>query len=349
MSQGYDFGQLFGRADMSSGVRIDEGVYDAVTVKSTWGKTKDGTKGQWTAETVITTGQYAGTKFTNSITVSPVKNDGEENTKGMGAMFRHLRAHGIPVPPQPGMPGGFWELGWSAEQVAQAMVGKPVQIVVKDDEYDGVTRSKIRDYQEPRPGAPAQVQLPPQQPAYQNGYGQQPQYAAHQPPPGYGQGGQAAPGPWQNTQQPPQAVPGAPEWAQPAVPGAGGLGEFTGQGQSYQPGYMPPPGGGGAAYQPGYDPGPVQGGPGYPPQQPSQQYQQPGYPPQQQQQQQPPQGYGAPATAAPAPGAQYPPGAPSPSNGGQPAMPPWAQQGPPQQGPPQDQAPGAVPAPPWAQ
>ena len=338
MSQGYDFSQLYGMADMSGAVRIDQGVYDAVTTKSEWGKTKGGDKGQWTVTTQITTGQYAGTTFVNSITISPVKNDGEQNARGLGAMFRHLAAHGIPVPPSPGMPGGFWELGWTPEMVAQQMVGKPVQIVIKDDEYEGVTRSKIRDYQPPRPGAPTQVEQrqQPQQPQGQlgypyppgnNGYAQQPQYAG-QPQ------GPVAPGPWQNAQQPPQGIPGAPAWAQPPVPGAGGMGEFTGQGQSFQ-GYQGQPNP--YEQQPQQpQPGPqYQAGPGFPQgPQPTQDapYQ--------------PQGYGAPATGAPAPGAPYQQGAPSP--GSQVPAPPWAQQ-PPQQGQPQEPPQGQPPAPPWQQ
>ena len=327
MSQGYDFSQLYGMADMSGAVRIDQGVYDAVTTKSEWGKTKGGDKGQWTVTTQITTGQYAGTTFVNSITISPVKNDGEQNARGLGAMFRHLAAHGIPVPPSPGMPGGFWELGWTPEMVAQQMVGKPVQIVIKDDEYEGVTRSKIRDYQPPRPGAPTQVEQvqQPQQNGYTQSYQVQPGVTYQQLPPQQSQyagqpQGPVAPGPWQNAQQPPQGIPGAPAWAQPPVPGAGGLGEFTGQGQSFQ------------GYQSQSNPYEQQ------PQQP--------YPPQGQPQQGPPPGYGAPATAAPALGAPYQQGAPSPGN--QVPAPPWAQQ-PPQQGQPQEQPQGQPPAPPWQQ
>ncbi len=326
MSEGYDFGQLYGQADMSRGIRIPEGVYDAVCGKSEWGRTKDGAKGQWTVETTVTTGQYAGTTLVNTITISPVRTDGTENRQGLGIMFRHLHAFGVPVPPPLG-DRGFWELGWREENVAQFMTGKPVQIVVKDDEYDGVTRSKIRDYQPPRPGAPVQVEArQPQQNGYaqQNGYGQPaapswggPGQQPGQPPQ------QTAPAPWQGA---PAQVPGLPEWAQPAAPGQGGLAEFTPQGQSWQPGYGQQP------------QGPQTGAFG-----------QPGYPPQGQ----PP--YGAPVSGAPAPGAPYQQGAPSPSDQGQPAMPPWAQQQQPgyqpqQPGPANPPAdPNAAPPPPWAQ
>jgi hypothetical protein len=347
MTAGYDFGQLYGQADMSTGIRIPEAAYDAVCVKSEWGRTKDGSKGQWTVDTTITTGQYAGTKLVNTITISPVKNDGTENSKGIGIMFRHLHAFGVPVPPPLGE-RGFWELGWREEQVAQFMVGKPVTIVTKDDEYEGVTKSKIRDYQPAKPGAPLQPQVQQPQQA-QNGYGQANGYGAQavNAGPAYQQQ-QTAPQPWQQAVQGgpgyPQQVQGAPAWAQPAQPGQGGYGEFTPQGQSVQPGYGQAPQGGPGG---GYNTAPgATGGPGYPPQSP---YGQPNadWNPAA-------QGYGAPATGALAQGAPYQQGAPSPSDQGQPAMPPWAQQAPPQQqgmqpGPVQPQDPGAAPPPPWAQ
>jgi len=343
MSAGYDFGQLYGQANMTGMLRIPEDSYDMVCTKSEWGKSKDGTKGQWAVELVITTGPHAGTSLGTNITINPVRNDGEPNPNGLGMMFRDLNAFGVPVPPQP---------GWTEQYIAQFMVGKPVTGVVKDDEYDGDTRSKIKRFQPARPDAPTQVQAAPQQPQQYppNGYGQppQPHYAEQYPGQysqpqqnGYGQqqpaapswGGpdqqpgqppqQTAPGPWQGA---PAQVPGAPEWAQPAAPGQGGLAEFTPQGQSWQPGYGQQP------------QGPQTGAFGQP------------YPPQGQ----PP--YGAPVSGAPAPGAPYQQGAPSPSDQGQPAMPPWAQQQPqpgyqPQQpgpvNPPQD--PSAAPPPPWAQ
>jgi hypothetical protein len=369
MSAGYDFGQLYGQANMTGMLRIPEAEYDMLCTKAEWGRSKDGTKGQWTVEMLITTGEHAGTKLSNVITINPVKNDGSPNPNGLGMMFRDLAAFGVPIPVPP---------GWDEPGIARFMVGKPVTGQVKDDEYDGETRSKIRRFAPPRPGAPTQQSQNGYAP--QNGYGPQGSPYAQNGQNGYGQdpyaqpysgsmggypqqgqpaapswGGpeqqpgqppqQTAPGPWQGA---PAQVPGAPEWAQPAQPGQGGMAEFTPQGQSYQPGYgqQPPYGGPGGGYnvQPG-----AQGGPGYPP---------PGRP----------EGYGAPAQGAPAPGAPYQQGAPSPSDQGQPAMPPWAQaqgQTPPppgvqayqggQQGyqpgpanpPPAD--PNAAPPPPWAQ
>jgi hypothetical protein len=373
MSAGYDFSQLYGQANMTGMLNIPEDTYDMVCTKSEWGRSKDGTKGQWTVELSITTGPQAGTKMGTNITINPVKNDGEPNPNGLGMMFRDLSAFGVPIPIPP---------GWTEQGIAQFMVSKPVRAMVYDDHYEGDTRSKIRKFLPPLPGAPTQVQQAPQQQQQQyaqNGYGQppQPHYAEQYPGQynqpqqnGYGQqpaapswGGpdqqpgqppqQTAPGPWQGA---PAQVPGAPEWAQPAAPGQGGLGEFTQQGQSVQPGYgqqQPYGGPGPSAMVQGPGGGLVPTGPGGYPQAPPPQgpYGQPNadWNPAA-------QGYGAPAGDAPGPGAPYQQGAPSPSDQGQPAMPPWAQQQPqpgyqPQQpgpvNPPQD--PNAAPPPPWAQ
>lgn len=328
MTSGYDYATLYGQADMSAGQLIDIGDKDAVVETSEWGRSSAGDKGQWTVKFRLTSGPQAGASITTNLTVNPRKNDGGDNSAGLGIMFRQLGALGIPVPPnQP-----FWALGWTEQQVAQAMVGRPVQLQIKHETWsedkggDGSTRAKVRDIRPPRPGAPTSYQ--PQQQAPQQAYAQ-PQQQFAQPQQQFGYQGQPqqgqyqqqappaqqAPQPWQQQpQQPPaqQQIPGAPSWAQPPVPGQGGTGEFTPQGQSYQPSYM----------QPG-------------------QMQQP-QPPQQ------PQGYGAPATGAPAPGAQYQQGAPSPSSQQAPAQPNgYPQQ---QQAPQQPQAPGGAPdAPPWAQ
>jgi hypothetical protein len=133
---GYDFAQLFGNADMSSNL-IPKDRYPAVVDSAEWGRTKDGTKGVWTIVFRTTgpgkkgTQAPPGTKLTMTLSVSPTKNDGTQNSQGMGIMFRQLGAMGIPIPPnQP-----FWELGWTPEQVAQAMTGRPVMIQVIEDEY----------------------------------------------------------------------------------------------------------------------------------------------------------------------------------------------------------------------
>ena len=261
---GYDFGAMYGQADMSTGLRMEEDSYPAVVEDAEWGRTKDGTKGSWTIVFRTTApglkkGQHqAGAKLTMTLSVNPIKTNGDPNPQGLGIMYRQLGAMGVPIPPaQP-----FWELGWSPEQVAQAIKGAPVTLVVKDDEYDGVTRSKVKDIRPATPGAPTTVpqggqQAPqpymqPQQPAQapqQAPQGspyvqqapqpwQQPQgapQAQQGPPPGYQQAPQQAP----PQQGPPQYNQQQPPYAQQPYPGQGGTGQFTGQGQAIQPGTHP--------------------------------------------------------------------------------------------------------------
>lgn len=316
---GYDFGQLYGGADMSVGLRMEEDSYPALVEESEWGRTKDGTKGQWTIVFRTTAPGLKkslgspGSKLTMTLSVNPTKQDGSPNPQGLGIMYRQLGALGIPIPPaQP-----FWELGWSPEQVAQAMKGRPCTLVVKDDEYEGVTRSKIRDIRPPTPGAPTtlpqggqqgqpfggppqgqqqwqpsgqqapQPWQPPQQPQGQfqgQGYGQQ---QTGQPPTGQQPQGGPAPQYGQPTYN-----PNVPPYAQQPAPGQPGVQQFTQQGQAIQPGVHP-----------GHD------------QMAQQQY------PQQPQGQQgpPPNGY----PQQPDQGQQQ--GQP-PQGGGAPAPPPWAQQ-----------------------
>jgi hypothetical protein len=300
---GYDYGALYGQADMSRNL-LEEDRYPAVVEEAEWGRTKDGTKGAWTI-VFRTTGPglkqhlgQPGTKLTMTLSVNPTKADGSPNPQGLGIMYRQLGAMGIPIPPaQP-----FWELGWSSEQVAQALVGKPCIIRVRQNEWDGGVNNKVADIQPPAPGQQVQAGPPQQAPAPYQGPPQSPYTQPQGAPQGYQ--GQQAPQPYQGQQQAPQGQQGPPPgqpwqqpqqgvpgYAQPAQPGQGGTGQFTPQGQAIQPGTHP-----------GHD------------QMAQQQYQQGpppnGYPGQPQQAQQGP----------PQQGQQGPP------PGGQaPQLPPWAQ------------------------
>jgi hypothetical protein len=256
---GYDFGALYGQADMSRQL-LEADKYPAFIESSEFGRTQDGTKGMWTI-VFRTTGPGqktpqapSGIKLTMSLSISPKKNDGSDNSAGLGIMFRQLGAMGIPVPPnQP-----FWELGWNEQQVAAAMVGKPVIIQVIQDEYEGTTRNKVRDILPGQPGQPTQVpQAQPQQqgfappPQAQGGF--QPQQQMQQP-----QQMQQAPAPFQQGQAP-QWQGQAPQWQgqqqpqqfegqgygqgfgqqpqqmqQPMNPGQPGMGQFTPEGQAQQ-------------------------------------------------------------------------------------------------------------------
>jgi len=327
---GYDFGALYGMADHSTGFLYDAGSYDAVVESAEFGRTKDGTKGAWTIKFRTTTGANAGrSPLTTTLSISPKKNDGSDNAAGLGIMFRQLAALGIPVPdpenPQLVLNGQapFWVMGWTEDMVAQAMIGKPALITVQQDEYEGVTRNKVRGIRPPRPGAPLdwpRTQQPPQQQAFGTppGYGPPQQPPAQYAPQGYGYQQAPAAQPWQQPApqsgpppqwqqpQPPMQqagpaqyaapqVPGVPPWAQPATPGQGGLAEFTTQGQSTQPAY------------------------GYGPQQPPQAPPVPQPPWAQQQPQQASPGYN---------GYQQPqqPAQPAPGQPEAPPAPPWAQQ-----------------------
>jgi hypothetical protein len=258
---GEDFGAMYGQADMSSNL-IEKGRYPAIIESSEYDKTKDGTKNAWTivfrttgGQAPTYTGPGAGTKLTMTLAVNKTKKDGSENPQGLGIMFRQLGAMGIPIPPaQP-----FWELGWSPQQAAHAMVGRPVMLSVIQDEYEGVTRNKVRDIQPPMPGQP--VQVPQGQQQAPPPFGGAPGYG---PPPG-----QQAP-PQAPQQAPPQQgpPPGQQPWGQPSYGPPPGQGYEQQQQQQQQappaqgppPGYQGQPGYGQQAPPPGYQQGPPPNG-----------------------------------------------------------------------------------------
>jgi hypothetical protein len=263
--QGYVFSDLYNQADHSGIKLLEKGDYDAVVESAEWGRTKGGDKGQWTIITRTTTGPDANTKLTGYITVSV------DNPKSLGMMFRHVSAlTGLPLP-DPSNAQAQAEWGRGEEHLATLMRGRPVLVFVVQDEWEGVTRNKIKDWKPARPGAPTSVQQPQQAAPAMGGY--QPGQVAQgyappaQQPQGYPP--QAAPGqpPWQPQQpaQPPwtpqmaeqqgqaavqqmaqqgsplaqaaqQPNPAAPAYAQPAQPGQPGTGQFTPQGQAVQPG-----------------------------------------------------------------------------------------------------------------
>lgn len=212
----YDFGQLYGQAD-NSNLLYPEGWADGVIEDAEYGKSKDGTKGQWQITARVTTGEHAGkVPVKTTITIS------HDNPQALGIMFRDLAGLGIPVPdpqnPQVIVNGTapFWQMGWSEAQVAQAMKGRPVLMNIKHDEYDGIVRNKIKGFRTARPGAPAD--WPRQQP-------QQPGYQQQQPPQGYPQAGYGQPpaDPWAaQLQQPQQPYPGFQPGPAPQQPWNGG-------------------------------------------------------------------------------------------------------------------------------
>lgn len=266
-----NFAELYGQADMTSGL-ITKGKYPAVIEAATWEKTKAGDKDCWTIAVRLTDRGYMGRKMTTTETVSPVKNDGTPNPFGLGRMFEDLAALGVPVP-DPKNPGQvlngtqpFWAMGWDGHQVARFITGRPCEVSITENEWEGGVNNKIRGFHPAKPGAattweqpgqgaqplaqypppgfappggppqqgfyPPQTYQQPQQPQYQQPYPQQPP-------------AQQAPQPWQ-PQGPQQAASGAapttPQGypAPAADPGQSGLGQFTPQGAAQQP--QPAPG-----------------------------------------------------------------------------------------------------------
>jgi hypothetical protein len=278
----YNFADVYGKADMSAGTLLEAGKYGAFVESADWGRSRDGTKGQWTVVFRTTTGpnlmplQGGGAKLTTTLSISPKKNDGTDNPAGLGILFKQLHALGVPLGPPLDGPEvtPFWAQGISEQQVAAMITGKPAVLGVIQDEYEGVTRNKVRQILPPQPGIPASVPQAPQQP--QQPYGQggwlppqgpvpgapgavavpaQPYAPApvpqNGPPPGYSQ--PVAPQPWQPQQQswaqgpPPQSPqqagggydPNMPPYTQPAQPGQPGMGQFSPDGQAVQPGTVP--------------------------------------------------------------------------------------------------------------
>lgn len=257
----YSWTDLYGLAAQGGSYMYDEGWYAAVVEAAEYGRTKAGDKSAFTVKFRTASGVNAGkSPVTTTIAVSPAKNDGTPNEAGMSIMMRQLGAMGVPVGPAhwppalgPPPPAGFWidpqtgqDIGLEAggHRAAAMMAGRPCEIkITHDDSFDGTPRMKVSAIRPPRPGAPmdwprgdqaaagypAQAALPP---AAQPG---SPYPGYQQPQPGFMQPGPAVP-PGQPA--PPvaaQPIPAQPQWTPQAVPGQGGLGEFTQPGQSQQP------------------------------------------------------------------------------------------------------------------
>lgn len=354
-AEGYNFADLYGRADFSKGGIIPAREYTLICTEAEFGRTRDGTKGAWTVKSRVSSGEHARHQLTTTIAVSPMTNDGEENSGGLARMYRDLTALGVPVPDPKnpavvhngernnGMP--FWMDGRTGQPLppgqaefaaASYMAGTPFRCNVIVEPYQGNDTNKMRNLKPALAGDPREIPAaPPQQP------GQAPQQWA--PQPGYGQPGQvpqaqaqqawAQPQPtWQQPQQaavPPGPQPGPPPQQAPFAP----------IGQQYQS--QPPVQG-----APGYAQPMAPGAPGTD-QFTQQGMAQPGQAPPWQQPGQPVQGAPQPPWQQGGPQGQQAPQQPQ----GPPAQPPWqgnGAQGQVPQGQPAPQ-PGEPPAPPWAQ
>ena len=324
----YDFAQLYGMADMSAGL-VDRGRYPAVVEQAEYGRSNDGSKGQWTVKVRFTAPPYAGKQMTGNVTVSP------ESPKAVGMMFRALAALGIAVPdpdnPQQVVNGQvpFWMQGIDEHQVARLMQGRPCEIDVIQNEWpegSGQYNNKIQGWHAPKPGA-LTTWPQPQQP--QQGYGGQGGSWAGQPQQPYGysqspqQGWVPQQGPqgggWSPQQPGPQQV-----WQTQPDPGQPGTAQFTPQGMAQQPGMQPQQPQPGQAMPPWAQPQQAAGQQAPPPWQPQQPQAQaygpgPGQPQQQGWQQPPPQQPGWNGQ----PG-QQPQQAQQPPQQEGPPLPPWA-------------------------
>jgi hypothetical protein len=272
---GYNFADLYGQADLSAGSLLERGKYLARPESAEFGRSKDGTKGQWTVAFRTQTGVNKnpqapgnGAKLTVTISISPKKNDGGDNKAGLGIMFKQLHALGIPVgPPLDPTQQPFWMLGMNEQMVAQEIMrqARLVELTVVQNEYpegSGQFNNKISriDPVDGQAAAPVQGQQqmfgsqPPPQgvaPGPQQGGAQfYPQQGQQQfEGQGYGQGfgqpqqGQQAPGPFQSPGfgQPGQVPPPGAQQFQggPGAPGqpAPGMGQVTPANPVPGPGY----------------------------------------------------------------------------------------------------------------
>jgi len=251
--QAYDLGD-------ASGASYVEGWWPAEVVENAYGTTQAGDKEAWKTRFKFAPGTpNEGKIISTTLSMSLKQNDGQDNTKGLAALFRKLRAMGVPVGEKYGDPAGsqpFWNAdpatgrpAMSFEQAAPMVIGRHVEVEVVYDADWGNSKVRGIRMQRGQAGAPAQQAGPPVQQQQQGAY---PGGPAGPPMPGYAQqppqpvGGQMAYNPVGTGQQPPppgygQAGPPAQQWqGQQQVPGhPGGMGEFAPQQQPGQPAAPP--------------------------------------------------------------------------------------------------------------
>jgi hypothetical protein len=212
----------YNEADNTGGGGYTPGWWPAVVEANEYGFTKAGDKRAFQVKVKFTAGPNAGRSMANTQAISEWTNDGQPNTGGMGALFRRLRALGIPVGDRFGDPPGTqpWFRTMSGEQAAAMTIGRPLEVEVIEDTAYG--NQKIRGM---RPAAA--------------GAGQPGPYAAPGPSPAP-QGGPQAPTPYGYAQQAPQGQQGPPQGMNPGAPGTG---QFTPAGAAQQgyPGQGQPP------------------------------------------------------------------------------------------------------------
>ena len=245
---GVNWDRWYAEADASGG-SYTTGWHPAAVDSCEFGRTRNGDKEAWLVKFKFTAGPNAGRLINDTEAISEMTRDGQPNTGGMSALFRRLRALGVPVGEKFGdAPGTVpWWHQMSPQQVAQMMTGRQAEINVGDSEF-GFRVNDIRPA-----GQAAQATAgpygPPGAPVPQPGPQAPPPYGYQGPP----QAPQGYPQQGPPQQAPPQQAP------QYGPAGAPGTGHFTQQGQAQQPWN-----------------GQQQAPQGPPPQQPAQQGPQPG-------------------------------------------------------------------------
>ena len=218
MSQ-FNFADLIKQAGASF-EPLAAGPYEAIIQKADAVRTSTG-KTMFKLTWSITQGPFTNRKVWSNQVISP------ESPPALGIFFRQMAALGLD--------NTFFAANPSPDQVAQALVNRPAQIVVAQREYQGQLRNDVTDIKQSSGGAVGgaamggfpppviQQQVPgiPQVAAPQPGYAPQPEPPQQQPQPDpWAAGQQQQQVPQQQAPQyaPQQPVQQAPQQMQMQIP-----------------------------------------------------------------------------------------------------------------------------------
>lgn len=107
---------------------IAEGRHSVKVVDVTAGRSSTG-KLMFTIKLEITDGPEAKRRVTTNLTLSP------ENGTALAIFFRNMEAIGLP--------GSFFDQEPSPDQIAGAMLGRQVDVMIKHGEWQGVKRGNV--------------------------------------------------------------------------------------------------------------------------------------------------------------------------------------------------------------
>ena len=165
-----DWRGMYETADNSRGGSYTTGWQPARLTGCEWGLTRNQDKYAWTSVFTLA-GPDNGREITTTMAVSQYTNAGEPNTGGTAKLYRQIGALGAPVGEKFGGPAGspgFWDLGWTGEQVAAYMVQAAVPVEVKityDEKWENFKVGDIRAARAPA-APPQQAPAPQGQPQY---------------------------------------------------------------------------------------------------------------------------------------------------------------------------------------